>query len=497
MGALGDLREYVREIGELHGATALAAWDQRTHMPDKGAEARAKVLGRLERMAFERTISDRMGELLARAEAEAQGASVVDQALVREWKRRYTRYKAVPPDFYQKFVETCTRAEVVWEKAKAASDFPMFRPHLAEVVDMVRELARFIGYKDSPYNALVEEFEPGMTADKLRQVLGGLREELVPFLKELTDRGRPPEPLPPGKFPVESQRALCREALQAIGYDFAAGRLDDSVHPFTIGIGPGDTRVTNRYREDDPLPALFGALHEGGHALYDQGIAPELAWSGLDGGASFGIHESQSRFWENQIGRSLAFWRFFRSKVVRRFRSLAKLTAEDFWRAANHAQPGFIRVDADEVTYNLHICLRFELELDLIEGRLKVEDLPEQWNRAMKDYLGIVPPDDRRGVLQDVHWSGGSFGYFPSYTLGNLYAAQFTHAAIQDIPEFWDLATSGNFTPILTWLRAKIHRHGRVYLPEDLARAVTGQGLSPRPFLQYVKEKYRAVYDLA
>ncbi len=497
MGALNDLKEYVREIGELSAASALAAWDQRTHMPEKGAEARAKVIGRLSRLAFERTISDRMGELLAQAEKELDGSSTVERALVREWKRTYTRYKAIPPDFYQKFVETCTRAETVWEKAKAASDFAMFRPHLAEVVDMVRELTRYIGYKDSPYDALVEEYEPGMSTEKLRAVLGGLREELVPFLRELMERGQAPEPLPAGKFAVDSQRALCREALQAIGYDFSAGRLDDSVHPFTIGLGPGDTRVTNRYREDDPLPALFGALHEGGHALYDQGLAPELAWTGLDGGASFGIHESQSRFWENQIGRSLAFWRFFRIKLVRRFKSLAKFKAEDFWRAVNRAEPGFIRVDADEVTYNLHICLRFELELDLIEGRLKVEHLPQRWNEAMHKYLGVVPPDDRQGVLQDVHWSSGSFGYFPSYTLGNLYAAQFTHAAVQEIPEFWDLVAQGNFTPILGWLREKIHRHGRVYLPEELAQAVTGQGLTPRPFLQYIQGKYRAVYDLS
>jgi carboxypeptidase Taq len=261
MAALHELKEYVREIGELHSAVALCAWDQRTHIPEKGAEARAKVLGRLERMAFERVVSDRMGELVAAAEREG-ARSEVDQALVRVWKRDHMRHRAIPPALYQKFVETTSRAETVWEKAKAASDFAMFRPHLAEVVDLVREMARLIGYTESPYDALVDEFEPGMTVSSLRPLLASLRKELVAFLKELS-RGTPPQTLPAGTYPLDTQRQFCREALGWIGYDFGAGRLDDSVHPFTIGIGVGDVRVTNRYQEDEPFSGLFGALHEG------------------------------------------------------------------------------------------------------------------------------------------------------------------------------------------------------------------------------------------
>jgi len=494
MAALQELREYVREISELGAAAALAAWDQRTQMPEKGAEARAKVVGRLERLAFERTISPRMGELLAAAEREP-GESEVDRALVRVWKRDYTRHRAIPPDLYQKFVETTTRAETVWEKAKAASDFAMFRPHLAEVVGLVREIAKLIGFKESPYDALVEEFEPGMTVATLRPLLGDLRKELVAFLKEL-GRGTPPRELPAGDFSLDAQRAFCREALQWIGYDFAAGRLDDSVHPFTMGIAPGDVRVTNRYQASEPFSALFGALHEGGHALYGQGNDPALAWTGLTGGASFGIHESQSRFWENQIGRSLPFWRFAQPHLARHVPSLAQTKPEDIWRHVNRAQPSLIRVEADEVTYNLHICLRFELEVELLEGRLDVAALPERWNRAMVDYLGVTPPDDRRGVLQDVHWSGGMFGYFPSYTLGNLYAAQITEAAEREIPRFWDKVQTGQLTPIREWLRENVHRHGRVYLPEELVKRVTGSGLSAEPFLRYVRAKYGEVYGL-
>ncbi len=494
MTALARLREYVREIEEISAAAALAAWDQRTHMPEKGAEARAKVLGRLERLAFERVVSDRMGELLAAAEAEGP-SSEVDRALVRVWKRNYTRHRAIPPDLYQRFVETTARAEHAWEKAKAASDFALFRPHLAEVLDLVREIARLIGYTESPYDALVEEYEPGMTASRLRAILDPLRRELVAFLGEL-ERGRAPAVLPRGTYPLDRQRELCQKALTWIGYDFAAGRLDTSVHPFTVGVGPGDVRVTNRYREEDPFSALFGALHEGGHALYGQGVDSSLAWTGLSGGASFGIHESQSRFWENQIGRSLAFWRFAHPHLVRHFPHLAQTEPEDVWRHVNRVERSLIRVEADEVTYNLHICLRFELELELVEGRLGVDELPARWNEAMEEYLGVTPPDDARGVLQDVHWSGGMFGYFPSYALGNLYAAQLTSAAEREVPTFWGHVERGEFGPIREWLREKVHRHGQVYLPEELCRRVTGEGLSAEAFLGYVRRKYGQVYGV-
>lgn len=494
MNAHEELKDYVREISEIQSAVALCAWDQRTQMPEKGAEARAKVVGRLERMAFERAVSDRMGELLAAAERDGP-ASEIDQALIRVWKRDYTRHRAIPPALYQKFVETTARAEVVWEKAKAASDFALFRPHLAEVVDLVREMAELIGYEESPYDALLDEYEPGMTALKVRPLLGSLRVELVAFLKEL-GQGTPPPELPPGTYPLDAQRRFCREVLGWIGYDFGAGRLDDSVHPFTIGVGPGDVRVTNRYQEDDPFSGLFGALHEGGHALYGQGNDPALAWTGLSGGASFGIHESQSRFWENQIGRSLPFWRYAHPHLLRHFPALAKTSPEDIWRHVNRAQPSLIRVEADEVTYNLHICLRFELEVELIEGRLAVDELPGRWNEAMADYLGVTPPDDRRGVLQDVHWSGGMFGYFPSYALGNLYAAQIAGAAEREVPGLWNKVEAGQFSPIREWLREAVHRHGRVYLPEDLVRRVTGSGLSADPFLRYIRRKYGEVYGL-
>lgn len=496
MSALAELKNYVAEMVELGAAAALAHWDARTHMPERGVETRAKVVGRLSRLSFERLVSPKFGELLAAAEKELTEENEVEWAMVRQHKRDHERAKAIPPDFYQKFVELCTKAESVWEKAKAEANFALFKPYLSEIVDMVREMARMIGYKEHPYDALLDEYEPGMTTREVGEILGSLREKLVPFVRELQERGTPPPPIPGGKYRIQSQKALCIEALKAIGYDFSAGRLDDSAHPFTIGLGPGDTRVTNRYHEEEPFSALYGALHEGGHALYDQGVPAELFWLGLGGGASYGVHESQSRFWENQIGRSLAFWEFFKPKLSRRFRVFARKTPEEIFRMVNKVEPSLIRVEADEVTYNLHICLRFELEVELIEGKLKVEDLPERWNAAMKKYLGIVPPDDSKGVLQDVHWSGGSFGYFPSYALGNLYAAQFTEALLSDLPDFWDGVRKGNFQPVLSWFREKIHRFGRMYFPAELCQKVTGQKLSPEPFLRYIRAKYSAVYRL-
>ncbi|MGC9018634.1 MAG: carboxypeptidase M32 [Candidatus Bipolaricaulaceae bacterium] len=496
MSALLELKNYIAEMVELSAAAAIAHWDARTYMPARGVETRARITGKLSRLAFERLVSPKFGELLAAAEKELAEASEAERAMVRMGKRDHERARAIPPDFYQKFVELCTKAESVWEKAKAEANFALFKPYLAEIVDMVREMAKMIGYKEHPYDALLEEYEPGMTTARVGEILGGLREKLVPFLRELLERGTPPPPVPEGKYRKESQKALCAEALRLMGYDFSAGRLDDSAHPFTIGLGPGDTRVTNRYNEADPFSAIFSALHEGGHALYDQGVPAELYWMGLGGGASYGVHESQSRFWENQIGRSLAFWEFFKPKLSRRFRVFARKTPEEIFRMVNKVEPSLIRVEADEVTYNLHICLRFELEVELIAGKLKVEELPERWNAAMKEYLGVVPPDDAKGVLQDVHWSGGSFGYFPSYALGNLYAAQFMEALRADLADLPENLRKGNTAPVLSWLRERIHRFGRMYFPEELCEKVTGEKLSAEPFLRYLREKYAQVYRL-
>ncbi|MGC9530239.1 MAG: carboxypeptidase M32 [Candidatus Bipolaricaulaceae bacterium] len=496
MSALADLRAYVRPIRLWESAAALGHWDQQTNLPPRGVEARAAVVGQLERAAFDRVISRQLADLLQAAERELAGASQVERAMVAHWRREHRRKRAVPPELYQQWVEACSRAHPAWREARATAEFGRFRPYLEKIVDLTRRLADHLGFEESPYDALLEESEPGMTAGKLRQIMAPLRADLVPFLRRLGDAGRPPAPLPAGPYPADAQRELARRALTAIGYDFSAGRLDDSAHPFTVGLGPGDVRITNRYCPDSPLPGLFGALHEGGHALYGQGLDPDLAWTGLDSGASAGMHEAQARLWENQVGRSPAFWQAFHGQLEELFPHLRGLGPQRMWQAACRVRPSPIRVEADEVTYNLHICVRFELEVELIEGRTQVGDLPRRWREAMEEYLGVVPANDAEGVLQDVHWSGGMFGYFPSYLLGNLYAAQIAARARQDLPHLDQDLSCGDAGPLRSWLTDQVYRWGRTVGPEELLQKITGEGPSPRPFLTYLKDKYSRSHRL-
>lgn len=483
------LLAYVREIQELQSAVSLAYWDQRTCMPPRGDTARAAVIGRLERLAFERLISPELGVLLANADARAE--TDADRALVRYWQREHERKRAVPPDFYQQLVTTCVQAESVWERARHDSDFALFAPHLANVVDAVRRLADYLGYQDSPYDALLEEYEPGMTVARLRELLPPVVATSTSLVRHHGQRESQANPsLDRGPYDLEAQRRLSREVLAAIGYDFSSGRLDDSTHPFTIAMSPGDVRITNRYNADDVFSGLLGALHEGGHALYDQGLPEEFNWTGLDSAASFGIHESQARLWENQVGRSPHFWHYLQPLLERHLPRLASVGPEVLAAEAARVTPSLIRTEADEVTYNLHIALRFELELGLIEGRTRVTDLPQLWQEGMQRYLGVVPRSDREGVLQDVHWAGGMFGYFPSYMLGNLYAAQLFAAVQQAHPHMWGAISQGDFSSVLGWLRAHIHRRGGALLPEELMGEATGHSLSPEPFQRYLSERY-------
>ncbi|MFQ6053879.1 MAG: carboxypeptidase M32 [Candidatus Bathyarchaeia archaeon] len=499
MEKLQEFKDYVREMGKLGAATALLHWDQQTYIPRKGHEGRAEVIGKLARMTFELLVSPRMAEFieeLDRPEVK-DGLSEQDRAMIRVLAKEHRRRKAIPPDLYEQFVVTTSRAQAVWQEARARSDFELFRPHLEKIVEFVRQFAELYGYKENPYDALIEDYEPGMTARELTGIIKRLREELVPFVRRLLDEGqRPRTDFLQGEFPIEKQEELTLRALRAMGYDFEAGRQDTTAHPFTITIGPNDVRVTTRFDPHDPLSALFGSIHEGGHALYDQGIAPELQWTGLDEGASMGIHESQSRTWENLVGRSLPFWGFFYPTMQELFPQFRAVPLDDFYRAVNLVEPSLIRVEADEVTYNMHIMLRFELEEALLNRRIEVEELPELWNGAMREYLGVVPPDDARGVLQDIHWSSGYLGYFPSYMLGNLYAAQIFAAAKREIPDLEEKIARGELLPLREWLKEKIHRHGRIYEPKELLERVTGEGPNPGHFMNYITEKFSEIYRL-
>jgi len=484
------------ELGKLNSAVALLTWDEETHMPKRGLALRAETIGKLSRMAFELSTSDEFGRCIEELEGR-DDLSEAEAASVRVMGKEYRRNKAVPPDLFEAFTIAQSKSQAAWAEAKRASDFERFRPHLEEIVGYVRQFAELFGYEECPYDALLDRYEPGMTSVRLRAILEPLRDRLVPFVDRLLAEGTPPDgPALHGHFPIDAQRAMARTVLERIGYDFDAGTLDDTMHPFTTRIAPGDVRVTNRYLESNPFSGLFGALHEGGHALYDQGMKDDLYVLQLADGASYGFHESQSRLIENQIGRSRPFWTFFRPILVGAFPALDRISAEALYGAANRVSRSPIRVEADEVTYNLHIMLRFELESKLLNENLPVGELPGLWCDAMECTVGVRPASDADGVLQDIHWSGGMIGYFPSYMLGNLYAAQIAQALREEIPTLDGQIAEGDFAPLLAWLRERIHRFGAIYEPSELIERVTGGPLSAEPFLVYVEKKYSEIYDL-
>jgi len=496
MPAIANYRKHLEEIALLSSAHALLEWDQETHIPDKGIQARSRVIGRISRRVFELTTSPDLGNLLE--ELRTDGAlSQAERASVREVGRQYRRRKAIPADEFEAFTTTCSQAQAAWAKAREASDFQAFLPHLEKVVDHQRRFADYYGYTEHPYDALLEDYEPGMTLAQLEGIMQPLRDRLAPFIGRLADEGTPPDPSPlQGDFRLDKQRALARAALEFIQYDFECGALDDVEHPFTIAIAYGDVRVTNAYKQDRLGYGLFGALHEGGHGLYHQGMPEELFTLRLEEGSSAGIDEAQALIIENQLGRGLPFWKAFYPTAVQHFPELAAHSPEELYRATNLAEPSMIRIEADEVTYNLHIMLRTELESGLIAGDIRPAELPRLWNEAMERYLGIVPQSDAEGVLQDVHWSFGYYGYFPSYMLGSLYAAQFHQAMLDTVPDLDASLATGDFAPMLDWLRGNVHQHGAVYLPGELVEQATGSTLDSSYFLDYIEEKFSAIYRM-
>jgi len=498
MEKLKEFKEHLKEIAKLDFARWVLYWDQRIYMPPKAQEARAEVYGKLSRMHHEMLVSLKTGEFVEhfnRSEV-LKSLNERDRALIHVVTKLYRRRVAIPADLYERFQTTCSKAESGWEKAREKSNFDLFRPYLEEIVDLVRQFADLYGYEENPYDAWLEEFEPGMTTKELKEIIKPLQKNLVPYLKRLKEGSRPNDDFLKGEFSVEKQKELSLRALRAIGYDFDAGRLNTTVHPFQITMGPSDVRVTTRFDPNDLRSSLFLTLHEGGHALYDQGFDSSLYWTPLADGASEGIHESQSRLWENLIGRSLSFWKFFYSQLVEVFPAFKAVPIEDFYRAVNIVEPSLIRVEADEVTYNLHIMLRFELEEALLNGRIEAKQLPELWRDAMDRYLGVIPQNDAQGVLQDVHWSSGYFGYFPSYMLGNLYAAQIFATAKKEIVGLQDKIAAGDLATLREWLREKIHKHGKTYEPKELMERVTGEKLKSDYFIDYITEKYNSIYRI-
>ncbi|MDR7587240.1 MAG: carboxypeptidase M32 [Armatimonadota bacterium] len=492
-----QLRAHLATIADLRAAAAVLRWDQETYMPPAGAAGRAEQLGTLMRLAHELLVSPRTRELLAAAEAvlDRLDPDSDDARIVVMTRRDYDRASRLPPEFVAARARHASASVQIWREARRRNDFPAFRPALAQMVELVRREADYLGYAEHPYDALLDHYEPGMTSRQVEALFARLREATVPLVRAIARRGAPDDSFLYGEFDIQQQRAFGLEVAQAFGYDLRRGRLDESTHPFATAFHPDDVRITTRYSRYLPS-ALFAIFHEAGHALYEQGIPPQLARTCLGRGASLGFHESQSRLWENLVGRSRPFWAHYYPRLLELFPSLRGVDLDRFYRAVNRVQPSLIRVEADEVTYNLHIMLRFDLERHLVEGTLAAEELPDAWREKMQAYLGITPPSDAEGVLQDIHWASGSVGYFPTYTLGNVISVQLYEAARRDHPGLPEDIGRGQFGTLLGWLRDRVHRHGRKYLPADLLRRATGSDLTPDPYLRYLDSKFGEIYGL-
>ncbi|HSB72677.1 MAG TPA: carboxypeptidase M32 [Candidatus Methylomirabilis sp.] len=498
--AYAELIQRAKAVALLESCASLLHWDQQTYMPPKGSAHRAEQLALLAGMIHQQATAPEVGGLLATVE----GSQVVREpdapaaVNVRELRRTYDRATKLPRSLVEELARTCALAHEVWVEAREHSNFDLFRPWLEKVVALKRQEAEAVGYSEVPYDALLDDYEPGETTARLREMFAELRDELVELVGCIAASGRHPDlSILHREYPIERQEAFGRAAAAAIGFDFTAGRLDVTAHPFCSGIGPGDTRLTTRYNPRDFGDAFFSVMHEAGHGLYDQGLDPSGYGTPMGCAVSLGIHESQSRLWENFVGRSRAFWEHFFPRARQAFPGgLEDASLDVFHFAINDVRPSFIRVDADEATYNLHILLRFELEQALVAGDLKAADVPGAWNERFRRYLDLTPPDDARGCLQDIHWSGGGIGYFPTYTLGNLYAAQFFAQAQADLGDLSEQFRRGEFAPLREWLNIKIHRHGQRHRAADLVRAVTGRPLGPRPLLDHLRSKYAPLYGI-
>jgi carboxypeptidase Taq len=495
---LQRLKEILGEVSDLSRAGSVLAWDQETFMPSGGVENRADQLTTLERIGHRRFTGDDVGALLDEAEHEvARLPFDSDEAsLVRVTGRDYEQARKLPLELVGEIARAGATARPVWEKARADANFSLFAPYLEKNVELNRRVADALGYRKRPYDALLDRTEPGLTTDQLEEIFTELKQAIVPLVADVArnadavddsvlHRGFDPD--------VQLQYAL--DLVTKLGYDTERGRQDISAHPFTIPFGPGDVRITTRVSRDFFNECLFGSIHEAGHAMYYQGVGKNLDRTPLWDGASPGVHESQSRLWENMVGRSVEFWRHFYPSLQKAFpEPLKGVDEEQFFRAVNKSYPSLIRVEADEVTYNLHILLRFELENELLEGRLKVKDLPEAWNARVKEYLGIDVPNDGVGVLQDIHWSWVDFAVFPGYTLGNLMGAQLMEKIRMDLPGLDGQIERGEFGPLLKWLQVHVYQHGRKFTPNELMERATGKPVSAEPWIAYVRHKFGALY---
>ncbi len=487
------------EAADLVATAAVLEWDAQVKMPPGGAEGRSFQLGTIQKLAHKTFTSPEVGRLLDELQPYAEGLDPDsdDARLLRVTRRLYDMQVRVPSKMVEEFAQLISLGYHAWEQARAENDFPRFHPTLEKIIDNRRRYAELFAPYDHVYDPLLAIYEPGMKTFEVQSIFTALRPQQVALVQAIGERPQVDDSFLHLAFDDQAQWDFGVQVISQFGYDWKRGRQDKSVHPFTISFGINDVRITTRVSPNFINTALFGTMHEAGHALYEMGIDQTLGRSPLAAAASLGVHESQSRLWENLVGRSLPFWEHFYPRLQAAFpQQLGRVALETFYKGINKVAPSLLRVEADEATYNLHIMLRLELEIAIMEGSLAVKDLPEAWNARVQDYLGLTPPDNAQGVLQDVHWSNGYFGYFSTYALGNLISVQLWERIHTEIPDLQEQIRQGEFSTLLAWLRTNVHRHGLKFEPQELVQRVTGSKIDPTPYVRYLQEKFGAIYGL-
>ncbi len=496
---INRLKQIMEEVADLGSAASLLGWDQQTYMPIGGGEARGHQLATIGKLAHQKATSDEVGKLLDDLKKEFNGADPVsdDAAMVRVAARDYDKAVRVPSEFISEQAIVTTKAFEAWAEARSKSDFSIFRPHLEKVVELVKKYVSFFPPGDHPYDTLLDDYEPGMKTAEVQAIFNGLRPKQVELIKAISKRPQVNDKFLHKKYNENKVWDFSAGVTRNFGYDWSRGRMDKAPHPFESSFSVNDVRITNRFEPNSPLATIFSGMHEAGHAMYEQGINLSYERTALAHGTSLAVHESQSRMWENLVGRSLPFWEHVYPQLKKTFPSqLDGVGLKNFYKAINKVEPSFIRVNADEATYNLHIMLRLEIEIAMVAGKIAIKDLPQIWNSKMEEYLGVTPPNDALGVLQDIHWSIGSIGYFSTYALGNLVSAQLWEQINKDIKDLDTQISKGKFEALLGWLRENIHKHGRKYDPQVLVKKVTGSKITPEPYVRYLKTKYSEIYGL-
>lgn len=496
------LKNTLLDIKKIESAAAVLHWDQETYMPEGGGAYRAEVLAYMSLLHHQMSIGKKLKDELSKFIGLESG-EILDKGLSEKYKRSvYLLWKdlkktsVLPEEFVEKMSKHTSATQQAWFKAREAKDFSAYAPFLKKMIELKKKEAEYLGYEDKPYDALLDNFEPGMTTERVAKLFSDLKPRLIKLVEKIRDAEQIDDTPLQQTFDTDEQWEFGMKVAKDMGLDMNCARQDVSAHPFTIGFHPEDVRITTRLNNKMLLSGLFSTIHESGHAIYEQGLNKEEFGTPLAEATSFGIHESQSRLWENQIGRSKEFWSYEFPVLKKYFPQLKDVALDDWYRMVNIVKPSLIRVESDEVYYSLHIMLRFDMENMIINGDVDVNDIPKLWNDKMEEYFGIRPENDAEGVMQDVHWSFGGFGYFPSYAMGNLYGAQILEQAIKEIDGFWDKIQNGEFKILKEWLNNKVHQHGRFYDPEDLIKAISGKPLSPDPFMNYLEKKYKEIYKL-